>query len=191
MIQLLDRSWVDNSYGGLFEPFNVTAWEIDSVKHAIGKGIYEERLEREKAERKQERERARERERTERDKSSDGNTTETSNGETSTREPLSTVELYMKTMAAFQRSWMSFLEVLALPKYTIAYTRHALKNPDTRKSNGNGSGKDKEPKERSRKRRREKRDVVEGKELWFGLRSHYDLSPYGLDVVVKLWPVDE
>jgi len=177
MIQLLDRPWVDHSYGGLFEPFNVSQWEADSVRYSVARAIRAEM----KAEAK-----AAEMEALANQTDSTGeNSTESGTEEGRKAEPLSTLALYMKTMDAFQRSWFSVLEIIALPRYFWLYGKIMIAAQTSRLD------KLPEEEEAKKKRRREPKEVVEGKPLWWGLRSQYDLNPYGLDITVRLWPMDE
>jgi len=177
MIQLLDRSWVDYSYGGFFQPFNVTQWEIDSVRHTIAKVI--------RAEKKAEELLAK----AELDRANRAKEAEENSADSLQRmddKPLSTGKLYVKTYEAFQRSWFSFLEILLFPKYAVQYGRHVLNNTTSPVIPSH-----KRYVEVKRiKKARNPRVIEEAKPLWFGLKTHYDLNPYGLDCVVRLWPVD-
>jgi hypothetical protein len=175
MIQLLDRPWVDNSYGGLFQSFNVTQWEIDSVRHSITKAI---RTEKKAAELLAQAEiRA--------NQSSSSNNNSTEGSQSVENVPISTVTLYLKSMDALQRSWFSFLEIATLPRYAYQYGLNLLKTS----SNG-GVSSTSSSVEHSKKQRRPRKPVV-AKPFWFGLRTAYDLNPYGFDVVIRLWPMDD
>lgn len=176
MIQLIDRPWVDYSgaYGGLFEPFNTSQWEIDSVRYSVSRVIREERKAEAKAARLV---------------TLANETGSVGEGFTATgepmAEPISTMMLHRKTMDALQRSWFSLLEIVALPRYVYIYARVMIAAQKAEVAEA-------QTKQRTQKKQdRGRRELVEGKPLWFGLRSQYDLNPYGFDITVRLWPMDE
>jgi len=176
MIQLVDRPWVDHSYGGLFEPFNVSQWEADSVRYSVARVIRAEM----KADAK-----AKEDALAKEEADSEGtNSTEVSEGETAKVDPISTLKLYMKTMDAFQRSWFSVLEIIALPRYFWIYGRMIVSSHITQVTPPPA----KEP--TKQRRVRGPNEVIVGKELWWGLRDQYDLNPYGLDITIRIWTMD-